>query len=208
MILAAGSRTSKEIRRLRREMNAARRAYRRDPKNPAVVEAFGAAQQAYAKANPSRLELRAKAFLDSLGQPTKAADGSDLRDVWHPLSRRERLLLAPVVMDLLFFVTFYTGWRDRMRCPRCTAVGTWKMHGTWWERWRYGDIHLRRWGCKWCGHWIASGKGEFAEFHGRTVAWPREKPAVWGYPDPTLGRNPTPAEAVHERMGRTWPWRG
>lgn len=79
----------------------------------------------------NRIERRRKAFPDSLGQPTMQPDGIDSRDVWHPLTWRERVILAPVLMDLLYLVTRYTGMRDRLRCPRCTAVGTWKMHGTW-----------------------------------------------------------------------------
>ena len=43
------------------------------------------------------------------------------------------------------------GLRDRLRCPRCCAVGTWKPHGGWVDVW-LGDVRgIRRWICKWCG---------------------------------------------------------
>lgn len=41
------------------------------------------------------------------------------------------------------------GMRDRLRCPSCGAVGTWKPHGGWLD---YKDTaSKRRWLCKWCG---------------------------------------------------------
>ena len=44
------------------------------------------------------------------------------------------------------------GARDRLRCPRCRAVGTWKPHGGWLDVWLGGDTRgIRRWICKWCG---------------------------------------------------------
>jgi hypothetical protein len=41
------------------------------------------------------------------------------------------------------------GVRDRLRCPACRAVGTWKPHGGWLD----DKPHIRRWMCKWCGHY-------------------------------------------------------
>lgn len=44
------------------------------------------------------------------------------------------------------------GMRDRLRCPKCKAVGTWKPHGGWLD---HDDARkVRRWMCKWCGHYI------------------------------------------------------
>jgi allantoicase len=44
------------------------------------------------------------------------------------------------------------GMRDRLRCPKCAAVGTWKPHGGWLD----GDDKrkVRRWMCKWCGYYV------------------------------------------------------
>ena len=43
------------------------------------------------------------------------------------------------------------GLRDRLRCPKCKAVGTWKPHGGFLD---FGDIRkVRRWMCKWCGYY-------------------------------------------------------
>ncbi len=43
------------------------------------------------------------------------------------------------------------GMRDRLRCPECKAVGTWKPHGGWLDDSRASG---RRWICKWCGLYI------------------------------------------------------
>ena len=41
------------------------------------------------------------------------------------------------------------GLRDRLRCPYCVGVGTWKPHGGWLD---FEDERpVRRWLCKWCG---------------------------------------------------------
>jgi len=44
------------------------------------------------------------------------------------------------------------GMRDRLRCPDCDKVGTWKPHGS-----RIFDStdtrQVRRWLCKWCGYY-------------------------------------------------------
>lgn len=60
--------------------------------------------------------------------------------------------LFPPIHDLLFVVLKITTLRDRLRCPRCSKVGTWKIHGG-----LMGDGNrdkVRRWLCKWCGHYI------------------------------------------------------
>jgi hypothetical protein len=41
------------------------------------------------------------------------------------------------------------GLRDRLRCPYCDAVGTWKPHGGWLDV--EDERKVRRWLCKWCG---------------------------------------------------------
>ncbi len=43
------------------------------------------------------------------------------------------------------------GLRDRLRCPQCKAVGTWKPHGGFLD---FEDVRkVRRWMCKWCGYY-------------------------------------------------------
>lgn len=97
------------------------------------------------------------------------------------------------------------GMRDRLRCPECSAVGTWKPHGglfdredvlflpilmqTWWGTKR------RRWMCKWCG-------------------WYRDERGV-GYVRPNLEKkcwdftgNGAADATPKELVGTLWPWRG
>lgn len=53
----------------------------------------------------------------------------------------------------LFAALRLVGMRDRLRCPDCRAVGTWKPHGGWYDR-RHGDTRaVRRWMCKCCGRY-------------------------------------------------------
>jgi hypothetical protein len=198
------------VRELRRQIAAADVRLQSDPADTDAKKARISAVGALAAATVSRAQRRRSAFLREMEE--LASGGHDTRDAWQPLTLVERLQLMPVVMDMWFLITYYTGLRDRLRCPRCTAIGTWKMHGTWYERWRYGDIALRRWGCKYCGHWVAKGwvspKGQVRS--GRIQAFPlsREGLRVWAYPDPSVEREPTPAETVHQGMGRCWPWAG
>src|SRR5262245_44707835 len=76
------------------------------------------------------------------------------------------------------------GLRDRLRCPKCKAVGTWKPHGGWCEltaNWwvDYKSRLLpgvpystdRRWVCKWCGY-VRSHVGE-------QQAYPNKAKRVW-----------------------------
>jgi hypothetical protein len=119
---------------------------------------------------------------------------------WHPLTWRERVRVAPIIHDVWFVLTYYTGVRDRLRCPSCKAVGTWKMHGSLLERWVWKDLNVRRWLCKWCGHYIGA--------RGRVVAYPDPVSRVWALPEPGHERGPTPAEVIKEHMGKTSPWYG
>lgn len=125
---------------------------------------------------------------------------TDDRNVFHKLTPRERIWLLPGVLDVWFALTYWTGLRDRLRCPKCQAVGTWKMHGTWLERWMFKDISVRRWLCKWCGHYIGPA--------GRTVAFPDlTGMKVWRLPEDGLERQSTPAEVLKEHKGAQ-PWHG
>jgi hypothetical protein len=127
-------------------------------------------------------------------------EADDERSRWHTLTRQERFRLLPLVHDLWFAATHWTGIRDRMRCPSCKAVGTWKMHGSLLERWIYKDLAVRRWLCKWCGYYIGP--------KGRVVAYPDRVSHAWALPEPPELRQLTPAESLEERLGKTWPWGG
>lgn len=75
------------------------------------------------------------------------------------------------------------------------------MHGSLLERWIYGDIHVRRWLCKWCGYYTGP--------RGRIVAYPDMAGSkAWALPEDGTPRQPTPAEVMREQMGKTWPWVG
>lgn len=52
-------------------------------------------------------------------------------------------------LQVIDFVTRVTGTRNRLRCPRCHAIGTWKPHGGILEP--LSNYHVPRWLCKWCG---------------------------------------------------------
>lgn len=96
------------------------------------------------------------------------------------------------------------GMRDRLRCPECKAVGTWKQHGSIFDR---EDIRkVRRWMCKWCGLYIGP--------EGKLKAFPDPARGAWALPRPFDQNSPeipgrTPKQALAEsELGKTWPWRG
>jgi hypothetical protein len=68
-----------------------------------------------------------------------------------------RTLLRALVHDAFMAVLRATGMRDRLRCPRCRRVGTWKPHGGHFDaadvRSTAAGAPVRRWLCKWCGHY-------------------------------------------------------
>lgn len=63
------------------------------------------------------------------------------------------------------------GLRDRLRCPWCKSIGTWKPHGGWLDR--ADERKVRRWLCKWCGHYVGP-EGERVAMVG---------PTCWYLPD-------------------------
>lgn len=90
------------------------------------------------------------------------------------------------------------GLRDRLRCPACGAVGTWKPHGGWLDF--KDERKIRRWMCKWCGHYV----GPEGTLH--VVMGPYAWAFVADAPD-----GATPQEAIIERFGvprRQAPWYG
>lgn len=130
---------------------------------------------------------------------TDATD--ERRSQWHPLTTRERWRLLTPVHEVWFVLTYLTGMRDRLRCPSCSAVGTWKMHGSLWERLFINRVPMvRRWLCKWCGY--------FTSQQGRVVAYLDMDKRVWTVPQPGEERQPTPSEALSEVLPKAWPWLG
>jgi len=118
---------------------------------------------------------------------------------------------AESVKHQLYDLLMLVGLRDRLRCPKCSAVGTWKPHGGWCDRfveWRTnfaatlkpGVPHStdRRWICKYCGFCRCGG--------GELYGAPNAAKGVWDRKG--ADSLPTPKEAVEKLCGTTWPWRG
>ncbi len=59
----------------------------------------------------------------------------------------------------LYMLLRFIGMRDRLRCPDCGKVGTWKPHGGLLDLDMSSGIrggkrrHVKRWLCKWCGYY-------------------------------------------------------
>lgn len=104
--------------------------------------------------------------------------------------------LNPVLHELVSALSLV---RDRLRCPKCGSIGTWKPHGARFDR---DDIRrVRRWLCKWCGHYVGP------EGVRRAVVCAAKK--VWSLPEDALDNIGTPQHALrHTRHAHTWPWRG
>lgn len=109
--------------------------------------------------------------------------------------------------DLLRLV----GLRDRLRCPTCRAVGTFKPHGGWLDRtidwWTdFKDTLLpgvryateRRWVCKYCGF--------VRDQDGEQQAFPNSRKKVWDVQCEDSA--PTPKRRVEHLGDNVWPWRG
>lgn len=63
------------------------------------------------------------------------------------------------------------GFRDRLRCPQCGAVGTWKPYGGSISR-KHGDRRwCKRWLCKWCGFYEGRDGIDWAQVDEETGAW-------------------------------------
>lgn len=106
------------------------------------------------------------------------------------LTRHDRVLLNPLIFGAFYSLRFI-GMRDRLRCPECRAVGTWKPH------WPVKPHAPRRWLCKWCGHYISP--------LGRLKAYPSTELKVWALEGEA---EPTPREVLREHMGKVSPWVG
>ena len=57
----------------------------------------------------------------------------------------------------LYDASRFVGLRNRLRCPCCKSVGTWKPHGGRFDlsngRFENGSA-VKRWLCKWCGLYV------------------------------------------------------
>jgi hypothetical protein len=126
-----------------------------------------------------------------------------------PLGIVGRLLLFPPVHAAASSLQLVR-MRDRLRCPACKAVGTWKPHGTFTARIIHKDRQVRRWMCKWCGLYIGP--------EGILRVYPDLELGFWDFPRPWRldapeKPGPTPADVVAEALilgnGKSvWPWAG
>ena len=105
------------------------------------------------------------------------------------------------------------GMRDRLRCPACGAVGTWKPHGDPWFD-RRDTKRLRRWLCKWCGAYVGPEGVEPCVPDAATRCWQLKKDALHALPTPAemvgrAGFRDFPAEGDGPVMRvAVWPWAG
>jgi hypothetical protein len=121
-----------------------------------------------------------------------------------PLGRSDRARLSPLIHAAVYALR-WIGLRDRLRCPQCRAVGTFKPHGTVSARLIHKDRPVRRWMCKWCGLYIGP-EGVMRVFPDPTRnCWVLPHP--WD-PESPEEPGPTPADVVAEALDRSWPWYG
>lgn len=127
-----------------------------------------------------------------------------------PLGVAGRLLLFPPIHAAAYALR-WVGLRDRLRCPSCKAIGTWKPHGTFSSRIFHKDRPTRRWMCKWCGLYVGP-EGIIRVYPDLDLGcW--ALPAPW-YPDAKHWEAQiTPKDAVakllsHDDGKPVWPWRG
>ena len=100
--------------------------------------------------------------------------------------------MRPLLHELASLSRF-VGLRDRLRCPRCRSVGTWKPHGGWFDF--EDDRKVRRWLCKWCGLYRGPEGEKQAVVAGR---------GFWELEEDATGETTTPQRLC----GDIWPWRG
>lgn len=166
-------------------------------------------------------------------KPEPSTDGAPERRPWatsvrvpiegaYDLGPKARLMLWPPLFEVVVALGIVTRLRDRKRCPRCEAVGTFKPHGgavdTWVAQWhgetvirrerKHGEIGIRearRWLCKFCGYYIGA-EGVIQAFVDRDRGW-------WALPFPFDPDSPevateSPADILYREAGKVWPWRG
>lgn len=114
-----------------------------------------------------------------------------------------RLLLWAPIHELADRLR-HIGLRDRLRCPECHRIGTFKPHGASYDRRVHNDRPVRRWLCKWCGLYLGP--------EGLQIAWPSGARGYWVLPmeaDSDEEIEPTPQATLQEAYGRAVnPWGG
>lgn len=76
---------------------------------------------------------------------------------WYGRGKERRWVYLGRVCHTLWMALRFIGMRDRLRCPSCSKVGTWKPHGGILDSYVSQGIRggprrdVRRWLCKWCG---------------------------------------------------------
>lgn len=100
------------------------------------------------------------------------------------------------IFDPWWAVLWVTRMRDRLRCPVCKSVGTYKPHGGIFDR--VDQRKVRRWLCKWCGHYRGA--------DGIFQCVIDEERGVWAFSWECDGT--TPQRVLRKWRRKTWPWRG
>ena len=100
--------------------------------------------------------------------------------IWHQLWDFSRLI----------------GVRDRLRCPFCKAVGTYKPHGGWLDL--ADERKVRRWICKWCGLY----------FGPEGYRWAQIGKTAWELVDPAPAEQEFNRDTPQKRCGNARPWFG
>lgn len=93
-----------------------------------------------------------------------------------------------IIHDILILLPWL---RNRLRCPNCSAVGTWKPHG---GKFYKNEYKVKRWLCKCCGFFM----------NGKVIKMIRGKGDVWC----EEGLDRTPFEMLKVDSGHVWPWLG
>jgi rubredoxin len=142
----------------------------------------------------------------------------------YPLSPKAKIILRPAIFEAICLLGIVTTLRDRFRCPRCKAVGTFKPHGgvvdEFAARWNgevvikreaeAGEIgirRVRRWLCKFCGLYYGP-EGTVQAF----IPNDPDRP-WWVLPAPFDPESPeraqdTPDDVLYREIGKVWPWNG
>jgi hypothetical protein len=109
-----------------------------------------------------------------------------------PLVRRRSRLAA------LAWLTIGRPFVNRLRCPRCGAVGTWKPREPVRDE-RSGAMRPFRWLCKWCGYYDGP--------EGQKQCCVDTVDRVWKFSE-EADTHLTPRRAVRQSaISNAWPWR-
>lgn len=108
-----------------------------------------------------------------------------------------------ICFDLTSIVLQMTGMRSRLRCPHCRRVGTFKPHGSIFDRVQGDRRAVRRWLCKWCGYYQGPEGIRQAAINTREREWQLTE---WGEIE---YKATTPEVAFKETsVGGSNPWGG